>query len=62
MNEIMKDITGVVMAVVGVAILAVLVSKNNNTSGVISSAAQGFTGILATAMGGTSGVSNPASF
>lgn len=52
MNEIFKDITGVAMAVVGVAILAVIVSNQNNTSQVINSAARGFGGVLAVAMGG----------
>ena len=52
MDKILSDGTSVLMAVVGVAILAVLVSKNNNTQGVISSASSGFASILGTAMGG----------
>lgn len=52
MNEIMKDITGVVMAIVGVAILTVIVSKQNNTSGVIGAATSGTANLLSVAMGG----------
>ena len=57
MNEIMKDVTGVAMAIIGVAILAVLVSRNNNTTGVIESATRGFGNVLGVAMGGTAGPS-----
>jgi hypothetical protein len=55
MNEIMKDITGLLMAVVGVAILAVIVSNRNNTVGVLNAASSGFGGILGVAMGGAAG-------
>jgi len=48
----MKDMTGVLMAVVGVAILAVIVSSNSKTIGVINSASSGFSQILGVAMGG----------
>jgi len=52
MDSIFKDITGVAMAIVGVAILAVIVSNKNNTTGVISSSASGFAQVLGVAMGG----------
>lgn len=55
MNETMKDLTAVAMAIVGVAIVAVLVSNRNNTTGVLGAAASGFSGVLGTAMGGASG-------
>lgn len=58
MDEIIKDATGVMMAVVGVAILAVIVSKNSNATGVIGSASSGFAQVLSVAMGGASGA-NP---
>ncbi len=51
MNEIMKDLTGILMAIIGVAILYTLVAKKNNTSGVISAGAKGFSEILGQAMG-----------
>lgn len=55
MNEIFKDITGVAMAIVGVAILYTLVSSKNQTPAVIGAAAQGFAGSLAAAMGNYGG-------
>jgi hypothetical protein len=46
----------VLLAVIGVAILAVLVKNGSNTSSVISAASKGFSSILSTAEGGgTSG-------
>lgn len=53
MNEIMKDLTSVGMAIIGVAILAVIVSSKNQTTQVIGSAASGFANVLGVAMGGT---------
>lgn len=55
MNDAMRDIVSVLMAVIGVATLAVLVSKNNQTGSVISSASSGFGSILSVAMGGAGG-------
>ncbi len=57
MNDLIRDGTSVLMAVVGVALLAVIVSRNSNTTGVLSSASKGFASILGTAMGGASGAS-----
>ena len=54
MNDAMKDIVAVLMALIGVAILVVLVRQSSNTSGVISSASGGFSQMLATAMGSNS--------
>ncbi len=59
MNEIFKDITGVAMAIVGVAILAVLVSKNSETTSVIGAASGGFAQVLGVAMGGSNGAISP---
>jgi PRD1 phage membrane DNA delivery len=58
MNDIMKDITAVLMAVIGVAILAVIVSQRNNTVGVLNAASGGFGSILGVAMGGAGGASS----
>lgn len=55
MNEIFKDITGVAMAIVGLAILYTLVNKNNQTPQVIQSASAGFANALTAAMGGGMG-------
>lgn len=52
MNEIFKDVTAVVMAIVGVGILTVLVSRQNNTAGVIGAATSGTANLLSVAMGG----------
>lgn len=60
MNEIMKDLTGVAMAIVGVAILAVIVSKQSKTTAVIQNSAVGFSQVLGVAMGG--GTSNISSY
>ena len=58
MNEIMHDVTGVAMAIIGVAILAVIVSNNSNTTGVIKAASSGFGSVLGVAMGGASNSSS----
>ena len=55
MNEMFKDMTSVAMAIVGVAILTVLVAQRNNTSQVIKAASGGFSAVLGTAMGGAAG-------
>lgn len=52
MGDIMKDVTSIAMAIIGVAILAVLVKQGNNTVGVIGASTQGFGSVLAVAMGG----------
>lgn len=54
MNDAMKDIVAVLMALIGVAILVVLVRQSSNTSGVIRSASGGFSQMLAAAMGSNS--------
>lgn len=59
MDSIMRDITGILMAVIGVAILYTLVSRNNNTVGVIQAGAGGFAQVLSTAMGGTVRANGP---
>ena len=55
MNDAMKDIVAVLMALIGLAILVVLVRQSSNTSGVISSASDGFVKMVATAMGNSNG-------
>ncbi|MEM4066703.1 MAG: hypothetical protein QXV17_07575 [Candidatus Micrarchaeaceae archaeon] len=51
----MKDIVTIATAIVGVAIIAVLVSKNANTSGVIQSAGQAFSQSLGVAVSPVTG-------
>lgn len=55
MNDIMKDITGIAMAIVGVAILFTLVNPRNATSQVITSSTNGFATLLGAAMGSGAG-------
>lgn len=40
-DKLFQSITSIVVAIIGVAILSVLVSKNANTAGVISAASKG---------------------
>lgn len=57
MNDIFRDITGVGMAIIGVAILAVIVSNSSNTTNVVNAATSGFAQVLSVAMGRASGAS-----
>ncbi|MGI0012270.1 MAG: hypothetical protein ACREBU_02325 [Nitrososphaera sp.] len=50
MNQITEAIVTVFTAIIGVAILSVLVSPRSNTTGVIQATASGFVNSLATAM------------
>lgn len=55
MSKIGEQITVVALAIVGVAVLAVLLSKNANTTGVISAASGGFNSSLAAALSPVTG-------
>ena len=55
MNEVVSFAAAVVTAIIGVAILAVLVSPNSQTAGVIQAATGGFSSILSTALSPVSG-------
>lgn len=57
MNNVAGDITTIALAIVGVATLAVLVSRNSNTTGVINSGSSAFNTGLATAAGPVTGYS-----
>lgn len=60
MGDIAKDVTGVFLAIVSVAILYQLVKPGNQTQQVISSVTGGFATALSAAMGGSvSGISVP---
>jgi len=50
MNSTISAIVQIATAIVGVAILAVLVSRQSNTSGVIKSAGDAFSGALTAAV------------
>jgi hypothetical protein len=55
MSGLSEGIVTVLLAIVGVGMVAVLVSKNANTSGVIQSGASGFSNALAVAQSPVSG-------
>lgn len=60
MNELWSGVVTILTAIVGVAILAVIVSKNSNTSGVISAGGSAFAQDIGAAVspvtGGTNGL------
>lgn len=51
MNDIMKDISGIALALIGLATLAVLVSQRNQTANVVTASGSAFSNALRTAMG-----------
>lgn len=51
MSDIVHSLTSIALAIVGIGILAVLVSRNANTSGVLTSAGSAFSGALQAAEG-----------
>lgn len=51
MDEIAKDITSILVLIVGVATIAVLVQNASGTASVIQAGASGFSQALSTAMG-----------
>jgi membrane DNA delivery protein len=55
MGKLGEQITVVVMAIVGVATLAVIVSRNSNTSNVLTAAGSGFDKILGAALSPVAG-------
>jgi hypothetical protein len=54
-DSLITSVVTVLMAIIGVAIIAVLVSKNANTSGVIGAGAGGVSNVLGTALGPVTG-------
>lgn len=57
MSSILESVTTIALAVVGLAIVAVIVSKKANTSNVIQSAASGFSNSIGVASAPVSGAS-----
>ncbi|HEY6019402.1 MAG TPA: hypothetical protein VIY48_05685 [Candidatus Paceibacterota bacterium] len=55
MSKIGEQVTVVALAIVGVAVLAVILSKNSNTTGVIGAAGSGFSQALAAALSPVTG-------
>lgn len=61
-SQLITSIVSILTAVVGVALLATIVSKNSNTSGVITAGGTAFSGILGTALSPITGASNSVGF
>lgn len=57
MNSMFGGVVTILMAIIGVAILAVLVSKNSNTTAVLGASSQAFSGALGTALSPITGSS-----
>lgn len=55
MSQLTEAILTIATAIIGVAILAVLVSRNSNTSGVLASFGQMFANMLSAATGPVTG-------
>lgn len=54
-DQLITSVVTVLMAIVGVAIIAVLVSKNANTVGVLSAGSSAFSNALSTALSPVTG-------
>jgi uncharacterized membrane protein YbjE (DUF340 family) len=61
-DQLITSVVTVLTAIIGVAIIATLVSKNANTSQVIQSGGQAFSGSLATALSPVTGSTGLGSF
>lgn len=56
-EQLITSVVTVATAIIGVAIIAVLVSKNANTSGVLQAGGSAFSGALGTALSPVTGAS-----
>lgn len=54
-DQLFASVVSIATAIVGVAIIAVLVSRNANTAGVISAGGQAFSGALGVAISPVTG-------
>lgn len=62
MGKVGEHVVVILLAIVGVAVLAVVVSKNSNTANVIQATAAGFSQSLAAALSPITGNSGIGSF
>ena len=60
-DKILTSVVAVITAIIGVAIVAVIVSKSSNTSGVLGAGGSAFSSILGTALKPVGGFSNNSS-
>lgn len=61
-NDVWGTASVVLLSIVGVATLAVIVSKNANTTGVIQATGSAFSGALATALTPVTGTGSSSTF
>lgn len=61
-DSLITSVTTVAVAIVGVAIIAVLVSRNSNTAGVVQAGGSAFAQMLSAAVSPVSGASGFGSF
>jgi hypothetical protein len=61
-DQLLTSVVTVLLAITGVAILAVLVSKNANTAGVIQAGGSAYSGALSTALSPITGGSGAGTF
>ncbi len=59
MDSVMEKVATIAVAIIGVATLAVLVSRNANTAGVIRETGRAFSGALGVAISPVSGSGGP---
>lgn len=52
MNDIMRDIVAIAMAIIGLAMLAVIIKNGSNTATVIGASTSGFANLLGAATKG----------
>jgi hypothetical protein len=57
-DKLISGIVGVVLAITGVAVLALIVSNQSNTSAVLTGAGTSFSNVLTTALSPVTGGSN----
>jgi hypothetical protein len=55
MNQLVNGVVVILTAIIGVASLSVIVSRQSNTAGVLSAGASAFSGALGTALSPVSG-------
>lgn len=62
MNQLVNGVIVILTAIIGVAILSVIVSKQSNTAGVLNAGERAFSGALGTALSPISGNAYAPSF
>ena len=55
MNELVRDLTSIALAIVGLGVIAVILSKRATTTSVIQASGNAFSGAIATAQGPITG-------